>query len=106
MKKKNPKESKSEPEKPIVFWVENTTPHEFRNAVTKGVLAWNKSFEKAGFKNAIQVKIQPDDAKWDAGDIRYNVLRWTSSPSPPFGGYGPSFVNPKTGQILGADIML
>ena len=106
LKKKNPKESKSEPEKPIVFWVENTTPHEFRNAVTKGVLAWNKSFEKAGFKNAIQVKIQPDDAKWDAGDIRYNVLRWTSSPSPPFGGYGPSFVNPKTGQILGADIML
>ena len=52
------------------------------------------------------VKIQPDDALWDAGDIRYNVLRWTSSPQPPFGGYGPSFVNPKTGQILGADIML
>ena len=48
LKKKNPKESKSEPEKPIVFWVENTTPHEFRNAVTKGVLAWNKSFEKGG----------------------------------------------------------
>jgi len=34
------------------------------------------------------------------------VLRWTSSPNPPFGGYGPSFVNPRTGQILGADIML
>ena len=43
---------------------------------------------------------------WEAGDIRYNVLRWTSSPNPPFGGYGPSFVNPRTGQILGADIML
>ncbi|MEM7040624.1 MAG: zinc-dependent metalloprotease, partial [Bacteroidota bacterium] len=52
------------------------------------------------------VKEQPDDAEWDAGDIRYNVLRWTSSPIPPFGGYGPSFVNPRTGQILGADIML
>jgi hypothetical protein len=52
------------------------------------------------------VKIQPDDADWDAGDIRYNVLRWTSSPQPPFGGYGPSFVNPRTGQIIGADIML
>jgi len=50
--------------------------------------------------------MQPDNAKWDAGDIRYNVLRWTSSPSPPFGGYGPSFVNPRTGQILGADVML
>ncbi|GIT14274.1 MAG: hypothetical protein CM1200mP36_00300 [Gammaproteobacteria bacterium] len=40
------------------------------------------------------------------GDIRYNVLRWTSSPNPPFSGYGPSFTNPRTGQIIGADIML
>ena len=70
------------------------------------MLAWNKAFEKAGFNSALEVKIQPDDADWDAGDIRYNVLRWTSSPNPPFGGYGPSFVNPRTGQILGADIML
>ena len=52
------------------------------------------------------VKIQPDDATWDAGDIRYNVLRWTSSPSRQFGGYGPHFTNPRTGQIIGADIML
>ena len=56
--------------------------------------------------NAIEVKIQPDDAEWDAGDIRYNVLRWTSSPDPMFGGYGPSFTNPRTGEIIGADIML
>jgi hypothetical protein len=45
-------------------------------------------------------------ADWDAGDIRYNVLRWTSSPSPRYSGYGPSFVDPRTGEILGADIML
>jgi len=106
LKKKNPNAEISEPIKPIVWWIENTTPMEFREAVKKGVERWNKSFEKAGFKNAIQVKIQPDDAEWDAGDIRYNVLRWTSSPNPPFGGYGPSFVNPRTGEILGADIML
>jgi len=104
--KKNPDQGISEPIEPIVWWIENTTPHEFRKAIEEGVLGWNKAFEKAGFINAIQVKIQPDDATWDAGDIRYNVLRWTSSPNPPFGGYGPSFVNPKTGQILGADIML
>jgi hypothetical protein len=59
-----------------------------------------------GCQNAIQVRIQPDVAGWDAGDIRYNVLRWTSSPKPPFGGYGPSFVNPRSGQILVADVML
>lgn len=96
----------SEPIKPIVWWIENTTPHEFRDIIKEGVESWNIAFNEAGFKNAVQVMIQPDTATWDAGDIRYNVLRWTSSPEPPWGGYGPSFVNPRTGEIIGADIML
>lgn len=105
--KKDPNAALSEPVTPITWWMENTTPVEWRETVKAGVLEWNKAFEKAGFKNAIVVKMQPDDADWDAGDIRYNVLRWTSSPNnPPFGGYGPSFVNPRTGEIIGADIML
>ena len=106
LQKKNPEKELSEPIKPIVFWIENTTPLELRDYIKQGVLAWNVAFEEAGFKNALQVKVQPDDATWDAGDIRYNVLRWTSSPNPPFGGYGPSFTNPRTGEIIGADIML
>ncbi len=106
LKKKDPNAAISEPVEPIVWWMENSTPKEWRETIKNGVLQWNKAFEKAGFKNAMVVKMQPDDADWDAGDIRYNVLRWTSSPRAPFGGYGPSFVNPKTGQILGADIML
>jgi hypothetical protein len=104
--KKDPNAAISEPVTPITWWIENTTPVEWRETITEGVLAWNEAFEKAGFNNAMVVKIQPDDADWDAGDVRYNVLRWTSSPNPPFGGYGPSFVNPRTGEILGADIML
>lgn len=103
--KKNPDEPLSEPVEPITWWIENTTPLEFRDVIQRAGEAWNEAFEKAGFKNAVVVKVQPDDANWDAGDIRYNVLRWTSSPFPPFGGYGPSFTNPRTGQILGADIM-
>ena len=106
LKKKNPEAAISEPVTPITWWIENSTPLEWRETIKAAVLQWNIAFEKAGFKNAIVVKVQPDDADWDAGDIRYNVLRWTSSPQPPFGGYGPSFVNPRTGQILGADIML
>ena len=106
LKKKNPEAAISEPVTPITWWMENSTPLEWRETIKAAVLQWNIAFEKAGFKNAIVVKQQPDDADWDAGDIRYNVLRWTSSPQPPFGGYGPSFVNPRTGQILGADIML
>lgn len=106
LKKKDPTAAVSEPVEPITWWLENTTPIEVRDAVRRGVESWNLAFEKAGFKNAIVVKQQPDDADWDAGDIRYNVLRWTSSPQPPFGGYGPSFINPRNGQILGADVML
>ena len=106
LEKKDPSAALSEPKEPITWWVENTTPVEFRDAVKEGALAWNKSFEKAGFKNAVEVKIQPDDADWDADDIRYNVIRWTSSPIRAFRGYGPSFVNPRTGQIIGADVML
>ena len=106
LEKKNPELEISEPVEPIVWWMENTTPKELRPIIKAAGEQWNLAFEKAGFKNAIIIKQQPDDAEWDAGDIRYNVLRWTSSPFPPFGGYGPSFVNPRTGQILGADIML
>jgi len=86
LKKINQEDELSPPKKPIIFWIENTTPKELREYIKKGVLAWNDAFEKAGFINAIEVKIQPNDADWDAGDIRYNVLRWTSSPNPPFGG--------------------
>ncbi len=106
LKKKNPELEVSEPVEPITWWVENTTPVEYRELVKQAVEAWNPAFEKAGFKNAIVCHIQPDNADWEAGDIRYNLIRWTSSPTPPFGGYGPSFVNPRTGQILGADVMI
>ncbi len=102
----DPDAALSDPVEPIVWWIENTTPLEYRDAIREGVLRWNRAFEAAGISNAIQVRIQPDDADWDAGDIRYNVLRWTSSPTPPYGGYGPSFTNPRTGEIIGADVML
>jgi hypothetical protein len=106
LEKKYPDSALSDPVKPITFWIENTTPMEFRETIKAAGLAWNEAFEQAGFKNAIDIEVQPDTATWDAGDIRYNVLRWVSSPQPAYGGYGPSFVNPRTGEILGADIML
>jgi hypothetical protein len=104
--KQDPDAAVSDPVEPITWWIENTTPVEWRPLIEAAALEWNKAFEKAGFSNAVAVKTQPDDADWDAGDLRYNVLRWTSSPNPPFGGYGPSFANPRTGQLLGADVML
>ncbi len=106
LEKKDPSAALSEPVKPITFWIENTTPYEWRPMIKEACERWNIAFEKAGFKNAVVCLEQPEDATWDAGDIRYNVLRWSATPAPPFGGYGPSFVDPRTGEILGADIML
>ena len=103
--KKNPDADLSEPVQPLVFWVENSTPEEIRPFVVKGIEGWNVAFEKAGFKNAIVAKIQPDDAEWDAGDVQYNVVRWASTPNPRYSGYGPSIANPRTGEIIAADIV-
>ncbi len=106
LKKKYPNAILSVPEEPITWWIENTTPLEFISIIKKAISRWNDVFRAAGIQRAIEVHEQPDEATWDAGDIRYNVIRWSSSPNPKFSGYGPSFVNPRTGQILGADIML
>ncbi|RAJ11061.1 uncharacterized protein DUF5117 [Chitinophaga skermanii] len=104
LKKKDPNAAISEPVEPIVWYVENTTPVEYRQTIIEAGLKWNEAFEKAGFKNAVVMKMQPDDATWDPGDVQYNVIRWVASATPSYGAIGPSFVNPVTGQILGADI--
>lgn len=104
LKKKDPSAAVSEPVEPIVWWVENTTPVEYRQTILDAGAKWNEAFEKAGFKNAVVMKMQPDNPDWEAGDVRYNVIRWVSSAVPTYGAIGPSFANPRTGQILGADI--
>ena len=103
LEKKNPKAKMSKPKKPIVFWIENTVPVQFRKAFRDGVLAWNKSFEKIGFKNAIVAKQMPDDADWDPADIRYNTIRWMIQPGSGIA-VGPSRANPVTGEIYDADV--
>jgi len=102
--KKDPNASISEPVEPVVWWVENTTPVELRPYVLEAGRKWNEAFEKAGFRNAVVMKEMPDTATWDPADIRYNVIRWVSSSTPSYGAIGPSFTNPRTGQILGSDI--
>ena len=106
LEKQDPNAPLSPPKEPIVFWIENTVPLEYRDAIREGVLMWNKAFEAAGFIDAIAVKQMPDDATWDPADVRYNTIRWSSSFQPWFLGLGPSRVNPMTGQILDADIIL
>ena len=103
LEKKNPRAKLSEPKEPIVYWIENTVPYQFRKAFRDGVLAWNKSFEKIGFKNAIVVKQMPDNADWDPADVRYSTIRWMIQPGSGIA-VGPSRANPITGEIYDADV--
>ena len=102
LKKKNPEARISEPVQPIVFWIENTVPVEYRDAVAEGIEFWNQSFERIGFRNAIIAKQMPDDADWDPLDVRYSTIRWMVSSY--IYAIGPSRANPFTGQIYDADI--
>ncbi len=106
LEKQIPSAPLSTPLEPITFWIENTVPIEYRDAIREGILMWNKAFEKAGFIDAIQAKQMPDNATWDPADVRYNTIRWSTTFESWFKGIGPSRFNPLTGQILDADIIL
>ncbi len=105
LSKKDPKAALSEPNEPIVFWLENTIPTEYREAMRDGILMWNRAFEAAGYKDAVVVKQMPDKPDWDPADVRYNTIRWFNSTDAVFA-MGPSRTNPLTGQILDADIVV
>ncbi|MDY7108381.1 MAG: zinc-dependent metalloprotease [Planctomycetota bacterium] len=108
LEKADPKLKMSPPKEPIVFYLEHTIPVRYRRWVRDGLLEWNKAFEKIGIVNAIEVYQQ--DARTgmhmekDPEDARYNFILWTNANM----GFaiGPSRVDPRTGQILDADIVL
>ncbi|HSN32318.1 MAG TPA: zinc-dependent metalloprotease, partial [Ideonella sp.] len=104
LEKKDPSAALSEPVRPITFWLDRTIPLKYRGAITAGVLEWNKAFEKIGFKDAIVVKVQPDDATFDTLDADVASIRWMTDASPRFGAIGPTHVDPRSGEILDADI--
>lgn len=93
----------SPPKEPIIFYIEKSIPHRYRPYVRQGILEWNKAFEKVGFVDAIEARIQQDHEDWDPEDARYNTIRWMVGGS---FAIGPSRVNPLTGQILDADILV
>jgi hypothetical protein len=95
-----------EPVKPIVYYVDPATPAEYRQAVIDGVQDWNVAFEAAGFRNAIQAKLPPtkaEDPDFEPEDIRYNMVRWIANTTR--NATGPSMTDPRTGEIIGSDII-
>ena len=103
LEKKDPNAEVSEPVKPIVYYVDPATPTKWVPYVKKGIEDWQPAFEAAGFKNAIIAKEAPtDDPDWSAEDARYSVIRWL--PSTTENASGPHIHDPRTGEILEADI--
>ena len=76
----------------------------YRGAITAGILEWNKAFERIGFRNAIEARVQPEDADFDTLDFGVASVRWMTNSAPSFGAIGPRHVDPRSGEILDADI--
>jgi hypothetical protein len=106
LEKKDPSAALSEPVRPITYWLDRSIPLKYRDAITRGILEWNKAFERIGFKNAIVVKVQPDDAAFDTLDAGVTSVRWMVNAEPSFGAIGPTHVDPRTGEILDAAIAI
>ncbi len=103
LQKKDPSAAMSEPVKPIIYYVDRGAPEPVRTALLEGAAWWNQAFEAAGYKNAFQVKLLPEDA--DPMDIRYNIIQWVHRSTRGWS-YGMSIVDPRTGEIIKGQVSL
>ena len=106
LEKKDPAAAQSEPVRPITYWIDRSVPERYRAAITAGILEWNQAFEAIGYRGAIVVKVQPDDADFDTLDTGIASVRWMTNASSGFGAIGPVHVDPRSGEILDADIAI
>ena len=94
-----------EPVKPIVWYVDDAFPDEWRGPIKEGILIWNKAFEKIGFKNVMVAKDFPkDDPNFDPDNLKYTCIRY--SPNAEANAMGPSWVDPTTGEIINASVIV
>ena len=107
LEKKNPESDVSEPINPIVFYVGRGVPEKWKPWVKTGIEMWQPAFEAAGLKNAIISKYAPsarEDPDWDAEDARISTIRWL--PATIENAFGPHVHDPRTGEILEADVRM
>ena len=103
LEKKNPNAAMSEPVEPIIYYLDRGAPEPVRSALLEGARWWNQAYEAAGFKNAFQVKVLPEDA--DPMDVRYNVINWVHRSTRGWS-YGSSVTDPRTGEIIKGHVLL
>ncbi|MEO1278610.1 MAG: zinc-dependent metalloprotease [Planctomycetota bacterium] len=108
LEKADPKLSKSPPKQPIVYYVDHQVPVKYRRWVREGIEYWNRAYEEVGIVGAIEVVYQDAttgaNMEKDPEDVRYNFVRWLTNGIGT--AIGPSRVNPETGEILDADVVL
>ncbi|PIB36005.1 metalloprotease [Reichenbachiella sp. 5M10] len=92
-----------EPKQPIIYYIDPSTPPQWRTYIQQGVLDWNEAFEEAGFKHAVQAKEVTDEEDFDIDDVRYSVITYAASAQK--NAMGPSIIDPRSGEIIEADIM-
>lgn len=92
-----------EPKKPIVFYLDPSTPPQWRSYIKTGIEEWQVAFEDAGFKNAIIALDAPEDEDFDADDVRYSVITYAASTTA--NAMGPSVIDPRSGEVLEADVI-
>ena len=101
--KQNPGQVMSTPVEPIVYYMDRGIPEPYRTAFREGAMWWNDVFEEAGFRDAFRIEDMPEDM--DPLDARYNVIQWVHR-TQPGSSIGPSFVDPRTGEIIKAAVRM
>jgi len=103
LQKQDPQADVSEAVEPIIYYLDPGAPEPIRSALMEGASWWNQAFEAAGYKNAFQVKLLPEDV--DPMDVRYNVIQWVHRSTRGWS-YGSSILDPRTGEILKGHVTL
>lgn len=103
LQKKSPHAAVSEAVEPIVYYLDPGIPEPVMSSLKEGASWWNQAFEAAGYKDAFQVKVLPEDA--DPMDVRYNVINWVHRATRGWS-YGSSVVDPRTGEIIKGHVTL
>ncbi len=92
---------------PIVWYVDNSFPEAWKAPIKTGVLAWNHAFEAIGLKDVMQVRDFPtaeEDPQFDPDNLKYSCIRYV--PDATMNAMGPSWVDPVTGEILNASVLV
>jgi hypothetical protein len=103
LQKADPDAAVSEAVEPIIYYLDPGAPEPIRSALMEGASWWNQAFEAAGYKDAFQVRLLPEDA--DPMDVRYNVIQWVHRSTRGWS-YGYSVTDPRTGEILKGHVTL